>query len=129
MRRHSPGRGRFALIVLDGVGIGEAPDAAEYGDAGSDTLGNVARAVCGLGLPFLERLGLGCCRALEGMQCEEPMAAHGVARPISKDRNIKVWTLPGSLAATTGIIDYFLFLRVLRCFSSPGSLYISYIFR
>ena len=35
---------RAVIIILDGVGIGEAPDAAEYGDAGSDTLGNVARA-------------------------------------------------------------------------------------
>jgi phosphopentomutase len=53
---------RAAIIVLDGLGIGEAPSTARYGDAGSDTLGNVARAVGGLTLPNLERLGLGCCR-------------------------------------------------------------------
>lgn len=41
----------------------------------------------------------------------------------------KVWALPGSLATTTGIIGYFLFLEVLRCFSSPGSRLLSYIFR
>lgn len=41
---------RAAIVVLDGVGIGEAPDAAAYGDLGSDTLGNVARAVGGLDL-------------------------------------------------------------------------------
>lgn len=41
----------------------------------------------------------------------------------------KVWALPYSLATTNGIIGYFLFLEVLRCFSSPGSLYLSYIFR
>ena len=50
---------RAAIIVLDGLGIGPAPDTAEYGDAGSDTLGNVARAVGGLKLPNLEKLGLG----------------------------------------------------------------------
>ena len=54
--------GRLAVIVLDGVGIGAAPDAAAYGDEGSDTLGNLARAVGGLRLPYLESLGLGCCR-------------------------------------------------------------------
>ena len=42
---------------------------------------------------------------------------------------LKVWALPGSLATTTGIIGYFLFHGVLRCFSSPGSLSLSYIFR
>ena len=50
---------RAALIVLDGVGIGEALDAAAYGDLGSDTLGNIARAVGGLQLPNLEAAGLG----------------------------------------------------------------------
>ena len=39
---------RAAIIVLDGLGIGPAPDTAAYGDEGSDTLGNVARAVGGL---------------------------------------------------------------------------------
>jgi hypothetical protein len=54
------------IIVLDGLGMGEAADAAEYGDAGSDTLGNVARAVGGLRLPVLESLGLGSIRPLLG---------------------------------------------------------------
>ena len=58
---------RAAIIILDGVGIGEAPDAAKYGDTGSDTLGNVARASGGLKLPRLERLGLGNIRPLEGV--------------------------------------------------------------
>jgi len=48
---------RAVIIILDGVGIGEAPDADQYGDAGSDTLGNVARACGGLILPKLERFG------------------------------------------------------------------------
>ena len=59
---------RAAIIVLDGLGIGPAPDADRYGDAGSDTLGNLARAVGGLELPNLERLGLGCCAELPGVR-------------------------------------------------------------
>ena len=50
---------RACVIVLDAVGAGELPDAADYGDEGSDTLGNVARVVGGLDLPNLEALGLG----------------------------------------------------------------------
>ena len=58
---------RAAIIVLDGLGIGPAHDTAAYGDDGSNTLGNVARAVGGLALPRLEALGLGRCAALEGV--------------------------------------------------------------
>lgn len=60
---------RFFLIVLDGCGVGELPDAIEYGvgDLGSNTLGNLARAVGGLRLPTLERLGLGNVLPLEGV--------------------------------------------------------------
>ncbi len=79
--------GRVALVVLDGMGIGSAPDAADYGDEGSDTLGNVARAVGGLRLPYLESLGLGCCKPIEGLACSEPRAAHGVALPVSKGKD------------------------------------------
>ena len=50
---------RVLLIVLDGLGIGELPDADEYGDKGSNTLRNMADAVGGLNLPNLESLGLG----------------------------------------------------------------------
>jgi phosphopentomutase len=90
-------RGRVALVVLDGVGIGAAPDQAEYRDEGSDTLGNLARAVGGLRLPNLEALGLGCCRPLDGMRCEGPTAAHGVALPRSrgKDSTTGHWELCG----------------------------------
>lgn len=89
--------GRCALIVLDGVGIGAAPDAAAYGDEGSDTLGNLARAVGGFDLPNLERLGLGCCRPLAGMRCDRPTAAFGVAVPraTGKDSTSGHWELCG----------------------------------
>src|ERR671925_148199 len=57
---------RACVIVLDAVGAGALPDADQYGDEGSDTLGNVARAVGGLDLPNLEALGLGNVEPLEG---------------------------------------------------------------
>lgn len=49
---------RIILIVMDGLGIGEAPDASEYGDSGSNTLGHIAEAV-DLRIPVLESLGIG----------------------------------------------------------------------
>ncbi|MEO0183234.1 MAG: phosphopentomutase, partial [candidate division WOR-3 bacterium] len=50
---------RAIVLILDGVGVGELPDADKYNDQGSNTLGNLSRAVGGLKLPFLETLGLG----------------------------------------------------------------------
>jgi len=91
---------RAAIIVLDGLGIGESPSTARYGDAGSDTLGNVARAVGGLALPNLERLGLGCCRPLQGIRCPaSPGAATGIALPASegKDSTTGHWEICGVL--------------------------------
>ena len=85
-------------MVLDGVGIGAAEDAAAYGDAGSDTLGNVARAVGGLRLPVLESLGLGRIAAIEGVRpVESPRGAFGQARPAGpgKDSTAGHWELCG----------------------------------
>ena len=89
---------RVFLIVLDGLGFGEAVDAAAYGDAGSDTLGNLARAVGGLRLPVLESLGLGCIRPLLGVRpVAAPRAAFGLLRPASagKDSTTGHWELCG----------------------------------
>ncbi len=89
---------RAAIIVIDGLGFGAAHDAAAYGDAESDTLGNVARAVGGLELPNLERLGIGCCGQLAGVRAvAEPLAAWGVAEPKSmgKDSTTGHWELCG----------------------------------
>ena len=58
----------FFVIVLDGVGIGELPDAANYNDEGSNTLCNIAKAVGGLKLPNLESLGLGNIEPIEGIK-------------------------------------------------------------
>jgi len=94
---------RAAIIVLDGLGIGPAPDTAQYGDAGSDTLGNVARAVGGLKLPNLEQLGLGKCRegfVIPGLAAGvRPIAAYGVAQPASagKDSTTGHWEICGVL--------------------------------
>jgi len=89
---------RAAIIILDGVGIGEAPDAAKYGDSGSDTLGNVARACGGLTLPRLERFGLGNIRPLDGMRRRGDAAgAWGSMRPASagKDSTAGHWEIAG----------------------------------
>jgi phosphopentomutase len=89
---------RACVIVLDAVGAGELPDAAEYGDEGSDTLGNVARAVGGLDLPNLEALGLGNVEDLEG--CPPQPGAPAVAgrlleRSKGKDTTTGHWELMG----------------------------------
>ena len=89
---------RAAIIVLDGMGIGPAADTAAWGDAGSDTLGNVCRVAPPLLLPNLERLGLGCCAPLSGVAAiAAPTAAHGVAEPrgMGKDSTTGHWELCG----------------------------------
>jgi len=89
---------RACVIVLDAVGAGELPDAAEYGDEGSDTLGNVARAVGGLDLPNMEALGLGNVEPLDG--CPPQPGAPAVAgrlleRSKGKDTTSGHWELMG----------------------------------
>src|ERR671922_137608 len=89
---------RACVIVLDAVGAGELPDAAEYGDEGSDTLGNVARVVGGLDLPNLEALGLGNVEPLEGCppQAGAPaIAGRLVERSKGKDTTTGHWELMG----------------------------------
>src|ERR671938_555353 len=89
---------RACVIVLDAVGAGELPDAAEYGDAGSNTLGIVARAVGGLDLPSLEALGLGNVEPLSGCppQAGAPAVAGGlVERSREKNTTTGHWELMG----------------------------------
>jgi phosphopentomutase len=89
---------RACVIVLDAVGAGELPDADEYGDEGSDTLGNVARAVGGLDLPNLEQLGLGNVEELEGcppLAGAPAIAGRLVARSKGKDTTTGHWELMG----------------------------------
>ncbi len=89
---------RSLLIILDGVGIGALPDAASYGDEGSNTLGNLARAVGGLDLPNLAALGLGNIAPLEGMPpAPRPLGAYGVMheRSPGKDSTSGHWEMTG----------------------------------
>ena len=89
---------RAIILVLDGVGIGDAPDAADYGDAGSDTLGNLARVLGGMSLPNLERAGLGCIKPLAGVAAvPSPRGAFGMMRPRSagKDSTTGHWEIAG----------------------------------
>ncbi|HEX3533498.1 MAG TPA: phosphopentomutase [Gemmatimonadaceae bacterium] len=89
---------RAVIIILDGVGIGEAPDAADYGDTASDTLGNLARVSGGLRLPRLERLGLGNIRRIDGIAARGDAAgAWGSMRPASagKDSTTGHWEIAG----------------------------------
>ena len=75
---------RTVVVVLDGVGAGDAPDAADFGDEGANTLGNTAKAVGGLGLPNLQRLGLGSVTEIEGVPPEgSPGASPGLMVELS----------------------------------------------
>jgi phosphopentomutase len=89
---------RAAIIVLDGVGIGAAPDARTYGDVGSDTLGNVSRAVGGMRLPALQAAGLGNIAPLAGVApTTSPHGAWGLMQPASagKDSTAGHWEIAG----------------------------------
>ncbi len=88
----------MCLLVCDSWGVGDAPDAAAYGDVGSDTLGNTARQVGGLDLPNLESLGLGFLTDIQGVVPRaEPGTAHGRATEISagKDTTTGHWEMMG----------------------------------
>ncbi len=88
---------RVIWIVLDSVGIGERPDAAAYGDAGSDTLGNIARRRA-LHLPNLCRQGLGNIKPIQGLPpAAEPAGSFGrcaLASP-GKDTTTGHWEMAG----------------------------------
>src|SRR5690242_7473959 len=77
--RNGSNKQRLVVIVLDGVGVGEAPDAALYGDTGADSLGHTAEAVGGLHVPNLEALGLGCIAQIRGLS-KAPTRACGYGR-------------------------------------------------
>lgn len=93
------------LIILDSVGIGSAPDAAKYGDAGSATLPHIAERVGGLKLPTLQSMGLGNIPALlkEGKPIkgvapvEKPLASYGAMQEVSdgKDTVTGHWEIAG----------------------------------
>ncbi len=88
----------FFVIVLDGVGIGELPDAADYNDEGSNTLCNLAEAVGGLNLPNLEKMGLGNIEKIKGMEPQaNPLASFEKLKEASKGKDSTTghWELGG----------------------------------
>ncbi|MFO7311543.1 MAG: phosphopentomutase [Bacillota bacterium] len=93
-----PRGGRTALIVLDGIGVGELPDAGRFGDEGSNTLRNTALAVGGLNLPHLGRLGLGHILDLPGVPPDPaPIGCFGrmAEQAAGKDTTTGHWELAG----------------------------------
>jgi phosphopentomutase len=96
-------RARFIMVVLDGVGVGSAPDADRFGDAGADTLGNIARRMGGLSLPTLQGLGLGNLARIEGVPpAATPLASWGrmEERSRGKDSTLGHWELAGLITET-----------------------------
>jgi phosphopentomutase len=88
----------FYITVLDGVGVGELPDAKNYSDEGSNTLGNMAKVLGGLNLPNFEKIGLGNIIPILGIAPQNaPMASYGKLSEISpgKDSTTGHWELGG----------------------------------
>ncbi|NMC47150.1 MAG: phosphopentomutase, partial [Chloroflexi bacterium] len=89
---------RIAVIVLDGVGAGELPDADEYGDRGSNSLSNTARVLGGINLPHMGEIGLGNITPMRGVPPREnTLGAYGKCREISKGKDSVTghWELMG----------------------------------
>ncbi len=89
---------RVCVLVCDSWGVGDAPDAASYGDEGSDTLANTARAVGGLRAPNLAAMGLGNLTSIEGvLPAASPGTAWGRATEVSagKDTTTGHWEMMG----------------------------------
>ncbi|WP_438318321.1 phosphopentomutase [Sporosarcina sp. FA9] len=89
---------RIHLVVLDSVGIGESPDAHIFGDEGADTLGHIAKAMQGLNMPNMAKLGLSNIRKLEGIPVEaEPIGYYGKMQEASvgKDTMTGHWEMMG----------------------------------
>ncbi|MDR3609588.1 MAG: phosphopentomutase [Ignavibacteriaceae bacterium] len=78
----------FFIIILDGVGVGELPDADIYGDLGSNTLSNIAKVVKGLNLPNLTQMGLGNIVSINGIPpVQSSEASFGKMTEVSKGKD------------------------------------------
>lgn len=89
---------RIILLILDSLGIGELPDAKEYKDEGSNTLGNIIKALGGLHLPSLEAMGLCLIQGVEGLQKpKKPIACYGRMAEASKGKDTAAghWEIAG----------------------------------
>ncbi|QOR65348.1 phosphopentomutase [Cytobacillus suaedae] len=89
---------RVFLVVMDSVGIGEAPDAQKFGDVGSNTLGHIAEKMNGLKMPNMEKLGLGNIGEIKGIEKQQqPLAFYTKMEEASngKDTMTGHWELMG----------------------------------
>ena len=88
---------RAFVVVMDAVGVGELPDTAEYGDAGTNTVGHLSEALGGLDLPTLGRLGLGSIIPVVGVPPAEQPGTYGRLHPLGpgKDSTSGHWELMG----------------------------------
>lgn len=89
---------RAIVIVLDGIGVGEAPDANAYGDEGSNSVGNTAQKIGGLAVPNMQKLGFGNIIPIEGVpETQDVRGAWGKLQPKSagKDSVTGHWELMG----------------------------------
>jgi phosphopentomutase len=89
---------RIFVIVMDSVGIGEAPDADLFGDKGADTLGHIAERMNGLNMPTLAKLGLGNIREIKGIEkAQQPLAYYTKMKEAStgKDTMTGHWEIMG----------------------------------
>ncbi|TQR21061.1 phosphopentomutase [Psychrobacillus vulpis] len=89
---------RIHVIVMDSVGIGEAPDAAAFGDVGSHTIGHIAEKMNGLNMPQMQKLGLGNIEMIKGVErVENPTAYFGKMQEASvgKDTMTGHWEIMG----------------------------------
>lgn len=89
---------RVFLIVMDSVGIGEAPDAADFGDEGSNTIGHIAEKMNGLKMPNMAKLGLSHIHQIKGIEkVESPQAHYGLMQEASngKDTMTGHWEIMG----------------------------------
>ena len=78
----------FFIIVIDGCGVGELPDAENYGDTGSNTFGNIAKALNGIELPNLQSLGLGNIIPIKGVdEIDNSLASFGKLSEVSKGKD------------------------------------------
>ena len=100
--RRDTGRvNRAFVVVLDACGVGALPDAEQYGDGGSNTLGHLAEAVGGLHLPALEQLGLGSILPLVGVEPLSGLGAYGRLHALGpgKDSTVGHWELMGVITS------------------------------
>src|SRR6266478_4275730 len=89
---------RIFIVVLDGVGAGELPDAADYGDQGSNTVVNTAIAVGGLRLPNFRKLGFGNIQPIKGVPpTDDALGSWGRMKEMSpgKDSITGHWEMMG----------------------------------